>query len=148
MDANARQAEQARGGGLHELSELIVEACTVGVDVEHSAAEGRHGQLRGVHDGVTSGVRTQPGGRRGERSHGETTEAFPQLIRAAEAEMTELVQTPRAGLTAGTVSDKQHPDRFHAPSAVLATAVARPLNAARAASTASMLSDLPWRRRA
>ena len=34
------------------------------------------------------------------------------------------------------------------PSAVFATPVARPLNAARAASTASMLSDLPWARRA
>ena len=34
------------------------------------------------------------------------------------------------------------------PSAVLATARARPLSAARAASMASMVSDLPWRRRA
>jgi hypothetical protein len=113
MDADAGQAQQARGGGLDQLSELIVEAGTVGVDVEDSAAAGGHGQLGGVHDGVAGGVRTQPGGRRGERSHRKTTEAFPQLIRTAEAEMTELVETPRAGLTAGTVSDEQHPDRFH-----------------------------------
>jgi hypothetical protein len=36
-----------------------------------------------------------------------------QLIRTAEAEMTELVETSSTGLTAGTVSDQQHPDRFH-----------------------------------
>ena len=77
VHADAGQAQQARGGGLDELSELIVEAGTVGVDVEHSAPEGVHGQLGGVHDAVAGGVRTEPGGGRGERSDGDVRGSVP-----------------------------------------------------------------------
>ena len=97
---------------LTSVGELVVEAGAVGVDVEHTATEGVHRQLGRIHHGVTIRVRSQRRSVTGEGDDGDTTEAFPQLIGGAEAEMAELVETLRARVTPGAISDHQHPDRL------------------------------------
>ena len=81
VNTESRQAQQARRGGLEQLGELIVEAGTVGVDVEHPTPEGVHRQLRGERHCVAGGVRAQPGSGPGEHVDADTAEAFPQVIR-------------------------------------------------------------------
>ena len=106
------QVEQRRGGRFDQLGELATEAGAVGVDVEHTSTEGLHRQLRGVHDGITSRVGAQRRGGLGETGDGDATEPFAQLIGCAEAEMTELVETLDAHVTARAVPNEQHPDRL------------------------------------
>ena len=126
-----------------------MEAGAVGVDVEDAAAEGVHRQLGGVHDGVTVGFGRSAAAWRGEAVDGDATEPFPQLIGGAEAEMAELVETLDARVASGAVGDEQHPDRFHVAVGGLGHRRSPgPDSAARAASTASMVSDLPCARRA
>ena len=143
VGADTVEGEQARRGRADEVGELVVEAGAVGVDVEHPAAEGLHGQLGGVHDGVAVGVRAQRGGGLGEGADGDATEPFPQLIGGAEAEMAELVEALDAGVAPGAEGDQQHPDRLHVAVGGLGH---RPwpghCSAARAASTASIAVGL------
>ncbi len=89
-----------------------MEAGTVAVDVDDAASEGAHRQLGGIQHRVAVAPRAQ---RRGALSEGGryATEPFPQLIGCAEAEMAELVEALDPRVAPGTVSDQQHPDRFH-----------------------------------
>ena len=126
-----------------------MEAGAVGVDVDNAATEGLYRQLRGIHHGVAVWVRAQCRGGLGETGDGDATEPFPQLIGGAEAEMAELVETLRPRVTPGAVRDHQHPDRLDVAVSGLGHRRGTAADsAARAASTASMLSDLPWARRA
>ena len=120
-----------------------VEALGVGVDVDDAAAEGVHGQLGGVHDGVTAAVGSQRRRGRERGLDGNATEPFPQLIGCGEAEMAELVEALDAHVAPGAVATSSARIASTLPSAVLAIPAARPDSAARAASTASMVSDLP-----
>ena len=57
VDPDTVEGEQRRGGRGDEGDELAMEAGAVGVDVEHTAAEGLHCQLGGIEHGVARGVR-------------------------------------------------------------------------------------------
>jgi hypothetical protein len=146
--ADTVEGDEARRRRCDQVGEFAVEAGAVGVDVDHPAAEGLHGELGGVGDRITGRVGAQGGGGLSEQPDGDVSEPFPQLIGGGEAEMAELVEARGAGVAPGTEGDQQHPDRFHVAIGVFATPWARPLSAARAASMASTVSHLPWLRRA
>ena len=76
VGAHTVQGEEARRGGFDQGGELVIEAGAVGVDVEHPAAEGLHGELGGVHDRVTEGVGAERGGGLSERPDRHATEPF------------------------------------------------------------------------
>ena len=63
---------------------MFGETGAVGVNVDDAASEGLHCQLGGIHHRVTVRVRAQRRGVTGEGDGGDTTEALPQLIRAAQ----------------------------------------------------------------
>ena len=109
---DAVELNEARCGRLHEGGELAVEAGVVGVDVDDAPAEGAHGQLGGIHDGVTGRIGTQRSGLSGEGVDGDTTEAFPQLIGCGEAEVADLVEALDAHVASRAVGDEQRPDRL------------------------------------
>ena len=92
------KAEQTRRRRFDEASEFAVEAGAVGVDVEHAATKGLHGQLGGIHHWIAGRVGTQCRGCLGQGVDGDATEPFPQVIRSTEAEMTELVEALGARL--------------------------------------------------
>ena len=112
MHADARQLEEARGGRSNETGELTVEVGAVGVDVQHASCEGVHGELGGVGDAVTVGVRAERRGVTGKAGDGDCAEPFPQLVGGGEAEMAELVETLDPCVASGAVGDQQHTDRF------------------------------------
>ena len=143
VGADAVQGDQAGRGRLDHDGELVVEAGAVGVDVEHPATEGLHGQFGGVDDRITAGVGAQRSGGLRQAPDGDVAEPFPQLIGGAEAEMADLVEALDAGVTTGAGGDQQSPDRLDVAVGGLRDPLARPDNAARAASMASTVSDLP-----
>ena len=93
VGADTVEGGEARRGGRDESGELVAEAGTVGVDVDDAPAEGVHGQLGGIHDGVTVGVRAKRRGLASEGVDGDVTEPFPQLIGCTEAKVADLVET-------------------------------------------------------
>ena len=142
-DADTVQVEQARGGRLDEVGELTVEAGAIGVDVDDTATEGAASPAWWhTRRGHRCGSGAAPRRSRRDRRR-DIAEPFPQLIGGAEAEMAQLVETLDAGVAPGAVGDEQHPDRLDVAIGSLGHRRARPDSAARAASTASMLSDLP-----
>jgi hypothetical protein len=148
VGADTVEGDKARRGLGNDVVEFVVEAGVVGFDVKDAAAEGLHGELGGVRDGIAVGVGAEGGGGLSENRDRGATEPFPQLIGCGEAEMAELVEQLDAHVTPRAVRHQQHPDRFHVAVGGLGHAVGRPLSAARAASIASTVSDLPSRRRA
>ena len=89
-----------------------MEAGTVAVDVDDAASEGVHRQLGGIQHRVAVAVWAQRRGVAGETGGGDASEAFPQVIGCAEAEMAELVEILGAAVASRAVGDEQHPDRL------------------------------------
>jgi hypothetical protein len=148
VDADAVELEQPWRGGGGELCEDAVEGVVVLVEGEHASSEGAHGELGGVGDGVPVSARAQSGGDVGELVAGHASEAFAQFIGCAETQVAQLVETGDARLAAGALGDQQGPHGFHVAVRRLGdTLRARPDRTARAASTASTVSDLPSMRR-
>ena len=107
------RASRSGRGCFDQRGELVVEAGAVGVDGEHPATEELHRQLGGVQHRVSVAVGAQRSSTPSDEPGRDVAEPFPQLIGGGDAEMTELVEQPDAGLAPGTGSHEQHPDRFH-----------------------------------
>ena len=68
-----------------------------------------------MQDRIAVRSRTQPCSSFGEVRFGDVSELLSQLVRSGETEVSDLIQTPSAGLAAGTLRDQQRPDRFDVP---------------------------------
>jgi hypothetical protein len=123
-----------------EFSELIIESADAVRQRGERCLGGRHHLVTG-----TSGSKLDP--LRNQCLHRKSLETATELLRRRKAEVAHLDEGLDSGLASRTLGDHEHTDCLDRTALDLGCPVARPLCAARAASTASRGSDLPLRRR-